>query len=328
MSRCPPGPAHAARGKPITCRLRSPPLHLVANVPTDGLLGATDGLLRLLYPPARGLGEAEQPPEGQKEHYRENQEAHGLSCRMRDANRPRDQATVTLWCAGQCSALVTLGLPGCNRTRSIFYTEGSHGLRLVAPLVRAEAAPGDDARRNGMKRVLTLAMGLTLVGVPILAAVQTDRGSDAVEMIAIAGGHFLMGSDAADSNADERPAAPIMVTDFLIDRVEVTNRRYRVCVEAGACPGQSPRTTLTSPSWRRHSADSRTAGLRDDSRRSFVATAAARVRPRAVGLEERPGRQGMAVRRRANAGRGPLRPGKPLPSREGRGSPAAACSRP
>jgi formylglycine-generating enzyme required for sulfatase activity len=62
-----------------------------------------------------------------------------------------------------------------------------------------------------------------------------DRGPDHVEMVAIPGGEFLMGSDAPDSNADERPPARIMVNDFLIDRVEVTNRRYRMCVEADAC---------------------------------------------------------------------------------------------
>jgi formylglycine-generating enzyme required for sulfatase activity len=35
--------------------------------------------------------------------------------------------------------------------------------------------------------------------------------------------------------ADEQPAHPVTVTDFWIDRTEVTNRQYQRCVETGAC---------------------------------------------------------------------------------------------
>src|SRR5262245_44543079 len=94
---------------------------------------------------------------------------------------------------------------------------------------------GRCANRRPMKRALTLAVVLALYGASTQMALETDRGPDTVEMIAVAGGDFLMGSDAADSNPDERPAAHIMVTDFLIDRLEVTNRRYHACVEADAC---------------------------------------------------------------------------------------------
>jgi len=86
-----------------------------------------------------------------------------------------------------------------------------------------------------MKGALALVIVLVLSGAPSPGGSEIDRGPDHGEMLAVPGGEFLMGSDAADSNADERPAARIMVNDFLIDRVEVTNRRYRTCVEAGAC---------------------------------------------------------------------------------------------
>jgi formylglycine-generating enzyme required for sulfatase activity len=44
-----------------------------------------------------------------------------------------------------------------------------------------------------------------------------------------------MGSDDPEADADERPVARTHVEALRIDRVEVTNARYGVCVEAGAC---------------------------------------------------------------------------------------------
>ena len=58
---------------------------------------------------------------------------------------------------------------------------------------------------------------------------------DPVEMSAVPAGDFVMGSDDTEADADERPRARIRVEAFSIDRVEVTNARYGLCVEAGAC---------------------------------------------------------------------------------------------
>src|SRR5262245_39408441 len=85
------------------------------------------------------------------------------------------------------------------------------------------------------RAALAIVLVVMLSDVSSPGHVQMDRGPDHVEMVLIPAGEFLMGSDAADSNADERPAARIMVNAFLIDRLEVTNRRYRRCVEADAC---------------------------------------------------------------------------------------------
>jgi formylglycine-generating enzyme required for sulfatase activity len=59
--------------------------------------------------------------------------------------------------------------------------------------------------------------------------------TDEVEMVTVPGGEFVMGSDNPEAELDERPAFRIVVGEFRIDRFEVTNRRYRQCVEAGAC---------------------------------------------------------------------------------------------
>jgi hypothetical protein len=54
-------------------------------------------------------------------------------------------------------------------------------------------------------------------------------------MVVVPAGSFVMGSDDPEADADERPATRIHVDTFWIDRVEVTNARYRACTAAGAC---------------------------------------------------------------------------------------------
>src|SRR5262245_2915439 len=63
----------------------------------------------------------------------------------------------------------------------------------------------------------------------------TSPGPDEVEMVLVPAGELVMGSDDAEADDDERPVARIMVATFWIDRVEVSNARYRRCVEAGPC---------------------------------------------------------------------------------------------
>jgi serine/threonine-protein kinase len=51
--------------------------------------------------------------------------------------------------------------------------------------------------------------------------------------VSVAAGPFVMGSERGA--ADERPVHRVELSAFALDRHEVTNRRYRRCVEAGAC---------------------------------------------------------------------------------------------
>src|SRR5262245_39651560 len=75
-----------------------------------------------------------------------------------------------------------------------------------------------------------LAVALLIAG-PGLAA----PGRDDVAMVLVPAGEFVMGSDDVEADSDERPAGPVFVAAFRIDQVEVTNGRYRRCVEAGEC---------------------------------------------------------------------------------------------
>ncbi len=57
------------------------------------------------------------------------------------------------------------------------------------------------------------------------------------------GGTFNMGS--ADGRADERPVHAVTLRPFFIDLFEVTNARYRACVEAGRCAPPAVRSSPT-----------------------------------------------------------------------------------
>ena len=54
-----------------------------------------------------------------------------------------------------------------------------------------------------------------------------------VVMLLVPEGEFTMGSDAG--YPDEVPVHQVWVDSFYLDRLEVTNRQYQECVEAGSC---------------------------------------------------------------------------------------------
>jgi len=72
------------------------------------------------------------------------------------------------------------------------------------------------------------------------------RFADAMVMVYVPAGEFLMGSTDADSyaNDDEKPQHTVYLDAFWIDKTEVTNAQFRECVEAGAC--QAPASNGSS----------------------------------------------------------------------------------
>jgi formylglycine-generating enzyme required for sulfatase activity len=60
-------------------------------------------------------------------------------------------------------------------------------------------------------------------------------------MVLIPAGEFLMGDDASPF-APEKPAHIVHLDDYWIDRLEVTNAQYRLCVDDGGC--EEPRAWL------------------------------------------------------------------------------------
>lgn len=58
------------------------------------------------------------------------------------------------------------------------------------------------------------------------------------EMVLVPGGTFMMGCNAAidtECDADESPYHEVTLSAFLIDRVEVTQTAYKLCVDDGGC---------------------------------------------------------------------------------------------
>jgi eukaryotic-like serine/threonine-protein kinase len=80
---------------------------------------------------------------------------------------------------------------------------------------------------------------------PTLAPKAGDSGSerttagDGMVQISIPGGKFQMGGFDGDAQKDEHPTHGVTISPFWIDKVEVTNGMYQLCVLAGAC--QAPR---------------------------------------------------------------------------------------
>ena len=58
---------------------------------------------------------------------------------------------------------------------------------------------------------------------------------DGMEMVYVPAGTFLMGSDSSDADSDEGPEHEVYLDAFWIDKYEVTNIQYKLCVQAGTC---------------------------------------------------------------------------------------------
>ncbi len=61
------------------------------------------------------------------------------------------------------------------------------------------------------------------------------RAADDMAMVYVPAGEFLMGDDSAPAPT-ERPEHAVHLDGYWIDRLEVSNAQYRLCVAAGACP--------------------------------------------------------------------------------------------
>ena len=71
---------------------------------------------------------------------------------------------------------------------------------------------------------------LTPAPTELPAEITDEKG---VEMVLVPEGEFTMGSDEGD--VDEQPVHQVYLDTYYIDKYEVTNALYEVCVDAGAC---------------------------------------------------------------------------------------------
>jgi formylglycine-generating enzyme required for sulfatase activity len=80
-----------------------------------------------------------------------------------------------------------------------------------------------------------------------------DPGSNKVEEILIPAGTFQMGCDSSNSvefcNNYEQPLHAVNLDTYHIDKYEVTNVRYKACVDAGVCTAPGSTSSKTRPSY-------------------------------------------------------------------------------
>jgi len=68
------------------------------------------------------------------------------------------------------------------------------------------------------------------------------RSADGMEMVYVPEGEFTMGGNTG--NEDEKPVHQVYLDTYWIDRTEVTNAMYALCVQAGNC--KNPATSVSS----------------------------------------------------------------------------------
>lgn len=67
------------------------------------------------------------------------------------------------------------------------------------------------------------------------------------QLITIAGGPFTMGSPPGLGDEDESPARAVTLSNFSIDRTEVTIGHYWQCVQVGECPAPTGNASQSEP---------------------------------------------------------------------------------
>lgn len=74
---------------------------------------------------------------------------------------------------------------------------------------------------------------------------------DGAEMVYVPSGAFLMGSDELNDQADgdEYPQHQVFLDGFWIDRYEITNQQYALCVDDGICPPPPEEGSFTRDSY-------------------------------------------------------------------------------
>jgi eukaryotic-like serine/threonine-protein kinase len=71
---------------------------------------------------------------------------------------------------------------------------------------------------------------------PVACTIPGSSYAPHEEMVLVPAGAFIMGTDLSTNDADATPAHIVQLEAFWIDQSEVTNAKYRGCIQAGGCP--------------------------------------------------------------------------------------------
>ncbi|MBI5350813.1 MAG: SUMF1/EgtB/PvdO family nonheme iron enzyme [Chloroflexi bacterium] len=90
----------------------------------------------------------------------------------------------------------------------------------------------------------------TLTAVPVIGSTAISK-KDNMPLVFVPAGEFEMGSNDNDLEASdsEKPRHKVKLPDYWIDKTEVTNQQYQLCVEAGGCSKLSITSSPTRPDY-------------------------------------------------------------------------------
>ncbi|HEC21898.1 MAG TPA: hypothetical protein ENI95_03155 [Chloroflexi bacterium] len=88
-----------------------------------------------------------------------------------------------------------------------------------------------------------------IVFAPLEAGSSAYRIHDGGVMQFIPAGTFLMGTDDLNRNRADQPQHPVYLSDYWIDRTEVTNAQYALCVDEGLCQPPITRRYFDDPEY-------------------------------------------------------------------------------
>ncbi len=83
----------------------------------------------------------------------------------------------------------------------------------------------------------------------ITAGTQAFRLADGATLVYVPAGSFLMGTSDPGRNTNAQPQHRVQLSSFWIDRTEVTNAQYEVCVEVGLCEPPSSTRYYEDPDY-------------------------------------------------------------------------------
>jgi formylglycine-generating enzyme required for sulfatase activity len=152
-----------------------------------------------------------------------------VSVEGRKITRPKLAVFRNLWPLGL--ALVSMAVAvifWINRATS---SPGAPGVETTAPasMVSTNTLPATTA-------TLTPSPTATFTSTPVPTATlypNAIRDNKNAEMVLIPAGYFVMGSDVGES--DEKPAHSIYMDAYYIDKYELTNEHYELCVQLNVC---------------------------------------------------------------------------------------------
>jgi eukaryotic-like serine/threonine-protein kinase len=78
---------------------------------------------------------------------------------------------------------------------------------------------------------------------------ERTSSADGMVQVFVPGGKFQMGGFDADAQKDEDPTHGVTLTPYWIDKLEVTNGMYQLCVLAGACQAPREVRSATRPNY-------------------------------------------------------------------------------